>query len=231
MKKLSLILLLFGLAVTMTAQTTPKKDWAKYEKYAAANEVILQAIAADPDAAPKVVFMGNSITELWFKHRPSFFEENDYAARGISGQTTYQMLARFQRDVVDLHPEAVVILAGINDIAENSGPISIDNIVGNIKSMCDIAWANGIQPILCSVLPCDYLSWRKDLTPAQDVVDLNTKILALAQSEGIAYVDYYTALDNGQGGLGPEHSGDRCHPNEAGYQIMENIIQSFLRRL
>lgn len=227
----SLVLSLFCLSIGLMAQNPPKKDWAKYEKYAAANERLLEAMASDPEAAPKVVFMGNSITELWFKHRPSFFEENDYAARGISGQTTYQMLARFQRDVVDLHPEAVVILAGINDIAENSGPISIDNIVGNIKSMCDIAWANGIQPILCSVLPCDYLSWRKDLTPAQDVVDLNTKILALAQSEGIAYVDYYTALDNGQGGLGPEHSGDRCHPNEAGYQIMENIIQSFLRRL
>lgn len=231
MKKLSLILLLFGLAVTMTAQTTPKKDWAKYEKYAAANERLLEAMASDPEAAPKVVFMGNSITELWFKHRPSFFEENGYAARGISGQTTYQMLARFQRDVVDLHPRVVVILAGINDIAENSGPISLENIVGNIKSMCDIAWANGIQPILCSVLPCDYLSWRKDLTPAQDVVALNQLIQALAEAEGITYVDYYSTLDNGQGGIGPEHSGDRCHPNEAGYQIMENIIQSFLRRL
>lgn len=226
-----LVLFLFCMSIGLVAQNPPKKDWAKYEKYSAANEVILQAIAADPDAAPKAVFMGNSITELWAKHRASFFADNGYVPRGISGQTTYQMLARFQRDVVDLHPEAVVILAGINDIAENSGPISIDNIVGNIKSMCDIAWANGIQPILCSVLPCDYLSWRKDLTPAQDVVDLNTKILALAQSEGIAYVDYYTALDNGQGGLGPEHSGDRCHPNEAGYQIMENIIQAFLMRL
>ena len=230
MMRVNLLLTFFFVSLTLVAQA-PKKDWAKYEKYAAANEVILQAIAADPDAAPKAVFMGNSITELWAKHRASFFADNGYVPRGISGQTTYQMLARFQRDVVDLHPEAVVILAGINDIAENSGPISIDNIVGNIKSMCDIAWANGIQPILCSVLPCDYLSWRKDLTPAQDVVDLNTKIFALAQSEGIAYVDYYTALDNGQGGLGPEHSGDRCHPNEAGYQIMENIIQSFLRRL
>ena len=218
-------------SLSLLAQATPKKDWAKYEKYAEANSLILRAMEIDSSAAPKVVFMGNSITELWAKHRPTFFTENSYAARGISGQTNYQMLARFQRDVVDLQPQAVVILAGINDLAENSGPIALENIAGNIKSMCDIAWANGIQPILCSVLPCDYLSWRKDLTPAQDVVALNLLIQALAEAEGIAYVDYYSRLDNGVGGLGPEHSDDRCHPNEAGYQIMENIIQSFLMRL
>ena len=136
--RVSLLLTFLFASLTLVAQA-PKKDWAKYEKYAAANDVILQAIAADPDAAPKAVFMGNSITELWAKHRASFFADNGYVPRGISGQTTYQMLARFQRDVVDLHPEAVVILAGINDIAENSGPISLENIVGNIKSMCDIA--------------------------------------------------------------------------------------------
>ncbi len=197
------------------------KDWAQYGVYKAANEAITET--------PGVVFMGNSITENWLKFRPEFFSSHNFAARGISGQTTYQMLARFQRDVVDLKPKKVVILAGTNDIAENCGPISLENIVGNIKSMCDIAKANKIKPIICSVIPCDRFVWRKDLKPAPVVKQLNQMLKALAQQQKIQFVDYHSALDNGEGGLSPELSKDGCHPLVAGYEIMEEIILKALK--
>ncbi len=199
------------------------KDWALYSRYAEANDTIT--------VAPKAVFMGNSITENWLKFHPDFFSSHGYAARGISGQTTYHMLARFHSDVVALKPKAVVILSGINDIARNSGIISLENIMGNIISMCDIARANGIVPILCSILPADRFSWRPDLKPAPLVVELNGMIKAYAQEAGLEYVDYYTSLADENGALKEGLSKDHCHPYPEVYVPMEETIVKAIEKV
>ncbi len=204
-------------SVASFAQSKDKdKDWALYSRYQPANDTIT--------VAPVAVFMGNSITENWLKFHPEFFRKNSFAARGISGQTTYQMLARFHNDVVALNPKAVVILSGINDIARNSGYITLENIMGNIISMCDIARANGIVPVLCSILPCDRFSWRKDLEPAPLVVEMNKLIKAYADEQGFEYVDYYTPMADENGALREGLSKDRCHPYPEAYVPMEEAV-------
>ena len=199
------------------------KDWALYGRYSGANDTIT--------VAPTAVFMGNSITQNWFKCHPDFFRKNNYAARGISGQTTYQMLARFHSDVVALQPQVVVILSGINDIARNQGIISLENIMGNIISMCDIARANGIVPVLCSLLPCDYFVWRKDLAPAAEVVKLNGLIKEYADAKGLEYVDYYTSMADGNGAMKEGLSDDRCHPLPHAYDSMEEKVVSSINKV
>ena len=220
---MSFAMFLLMLPVFSIAQVQEDKDWAKYGRYAEANDTIT--------VAPKAVFMGNSITFNWYKHRPEFFKNNNYAGRGISGQTTYQMLARFHNDVVALKPKAVVILSGINDIARNSGYISVENIMGNIISMCDIARANGIVPILCSVLPCDWFSWRKDLKPAPMVKELNKLIKAYADENKLEYVDYYTPMADENGALKEGLSNDRCHPYPQAYAPMEEAVKASIDKV
>ncbi len=213
----SLALMLSMCSVLSFAQNNDKdKDWALYSRYKGANDTIT--------VNPVAVFMGNSITENWLKFHPEFFQKNSFAARGISGQTTYQMLARFHNDVVALNPKAVVILSGINDIARNSGYITLENIMGNIISMCDIARANGIVPVLCSILPCDRFSWRKDLEPAPLVVEMNKMIKAYADEHGFEYVDYYTPMADEKGALREGLSKDRCHPYPDAYLPMEEAV-------
>lgn len=218
-----LVLLFVFIQHMCIAQSKAGKQWAQYDRYVLENK----AISKSPD----VVFIGNSITYNWAKLVPEFFERNNYLGRGISGQTTEQILARFRQDVVSLSPKVVVILTGINDIAQNNGPISNENILGNIKSMCDIAKANGIIPVLCSILPCDYLSWRKDLHPAEKVIEINKMISSYAKSEKIRYVDYYSSMATTNGALNPDYTEDRCHPTVAGYKIMMPIIQRILNEL
>ena len=213
-------LFMFGGPVAQSSHKG-KKQWAQYNRYETVNKKMTQA--------PDVVFMGNSITDNWAKFVPQFFTDNNYAGRGISGQTTDQMLARFQQDVVELHPKVVVILAGINDIAQNNGPISNEAILGNIKSMCDIARANDIEPVLCSILPCDYFVWRKTIKPAPIVMEMNKLIKDYAQAKGYAYVDYYTPLATADGALKPQYTKDRCHPTVAGYEVMMPIVQNVLK--
>lgn len=197
-------------------------DWAKYSRYWLKNEAV--------EAKPKAVFMGNSITDMWESKHPQFFIDNNFLGRGISGQTTYQMLARMQRDVVDLAPEYLFILAGINDIAENSGYIRLLDVMKNIKSMCEIAKANGIIPVVCSVIPCDRLNWRKDLKPAESVKELNRLLKEYTASASVYYLDYYTLMDNGKGGLSIENAADGCHPTLQGYSIMEKAVLDFLNK-
>ncbi len=203
-------------AILISAMASAQNDWAKFNRYAAANDTV--------KTAPTAVLMGDSITDNWAKFRPEFFSGNNYIGRGISGQTTAHMLCRFQNDVVALNPKVVVILGGTNDIAQNPGWTTLENVVSQIKSMCDIAKANKITPIICSVLPCDRFSWRKDLKPAPEVVKLNKMLKELADSEKIMFVDYYASLDNGEGGLPAEYSKDGCHPLVSGYEIMEEIL-------
>ena len=213
MKQLFLLLAL-SLVVCANAQ---QKDWAGFDRYAEANAKI--------SASPDVVFMGNSITDKWARMDPEFFTRNNFVGRGISGQTSSEMLVRFRRDVIDLHPKVVVILSGTNDVAQNNGYIAPENTLGNIVSMCELAKANGIKVILCSVTPTSVFSWRKDMKPAQKIRDLNKLIKAYAEANGIYYLDYYPKLTDEKGGLPQKWSYDTCHPNLVCYrQIMEPMV-------
>jgi lysophospholipase L1-like esterase len=192
------------------------QDWAKFGRYEQAN--------AEVTTKPKAVFMGDSITDGWAKLDQDFFKENNFIGRGISGQTTSHMLVRFRRDVVDHSPKYVVILAGTNDIAKNNGDISLENILGNIISMCDIAKANKITPVICSVLPADHYRWRPGIEPAQDIIRLNQMLKEYADSHRIRYVDYHSVLADENGALPAVHAEDGVHPNLNCYKIMEKIV-------
>ena len=197
-------------------------DWAHLKKYEKDNMEI--KVIDDPN---RVVFMGNSITEGWLYFNKSFFIENPFINRGIGGQTTPQMLIRFKPDVVNLNPKAVVILAGINDIAGNTGPVTIENIAENIFSMAEIALANNIKVFICSVLPAADFPWSPGKNPAEKVIKLNSLLKDYCNKNKLTYVDYYSAMDNGKGGLKvPEHTAadDLVHPNKAGYAVMEGVI-------
>jgi lysophospholipase L1-like esterase len=172
-----------------------------------------------------VVFMGNSITDGWINARPDFFSKNNYLDRGISGQTTPQMLIRFRQDVIDLHPKVVVILAGINDIAGNTGPSSLVMIEDNLASMAQLAKANGIKVVMCSVLPAYSFPWRQGIDPVQKIIDLNKWIKHFAEKNNFVYVDYYDAMVDERKGLPASLSKDGVHPNVAGYEIMEPLAQ------
>jgi len=198
-----------------------KNDWAQLSRFQSSNSRI-KRITSDENI---VVFMGDSITEGWRSYSPDFFEENPYINRGISGQTTPQMLIRFRQDVVDLQPRAVVILAGINDIAGNTGPSTPEMIQNNIASMVDIAQANDIVVILTSILPAAKFSWRPEVDPADQVIAMNQWLKTYAQNNGCIYVDYFSAMvDNDGKGMRRELTNDAVHPNKAGYNIMEPMI-------
>ena len=200
-------------------------DWAQYRNYEKDNGQVADA---------KVVFMGNSITSNWYRFHPEFFQENKgYLCRGISGQVTAQMLARFRSDVINLHPETVVILAGTNDLAMNQGFVSIEHIFENIVSMVELARHNGINVVLCSLLPAERYGWSWEVKP-EDVVKniraLNDKIRRYAQENKIAYADYYSAMADEHCALKKEYQQDAVHPNKEGYLVMEHIIQKILQQ-
>ena len=215
MKKTLLIAISMLIGIMADAQ-----DWAKFYRYSEANDTV--------KTAPRAVFMGDSITDNWAKRDMDFFTSNNYVGRGISGQTTSHMLVRFRRDVVDLKPKYVVILAGTNDIALNNGEITLENILGNIISMCDIAKANKIKPVLCSVLPAAKYRWRPQLTPAEDIVKLNEMIMEYAKSAKIPYVDYHSMLKDENNGLPEKHAKDGVHPEIECYKLMEEMIVKYL---
>ncbi len=225
-----LITLLMALPVTsLFAQKPDKDDWPNLKRYREANSQLPELGKREK----RVVFMGNSITDNWAKFHPEFFNENGFVGRGISGQTTPQMLIRFRQDVVNNNPAAVVILAGTNDIAGNTGYSSLEMIMDNLKGMCEIAKANKIKPILCSVLPAYQYSWKKSVKPNELIPQLNAMIKEYAQKNKITYVDFFTPLvDNTPGnenGLPLKYSKDGVHPNMEGYKIMEEIILKVLK--
>ena len=215
MKKYIVLALTAIICLTSHAQSK-KEDWAQFYRYEKANKFI----TTRPDA----VFMGNSITDFWAKMDSAFFNEHNFVGRGISGQTTSEMLVRFRQDVINLNPKSVIILAGINDIAENNKKITLENILGNIISMAELAKCHDIKVVLCSVLPCDRFSWRPEMQPAKKVVELNKMIRNYAAENGITYVDYYSALATPEGAIKPEYSNDGCHPTLPAYKIMEDIL-------
>ena len=205
----------FLLCLSMLAFTpimAQHRDWANFGRYAEANK----AIAERPDA----VFMGNSITELWAQYDPDFFAKNNFVGRGISGQTTSEMLVRFRQDVIALNPRVVVIMAGINDIAQNNGYIAHENILENIISMCELAEAHDIKVILCSVTPCVQFRWRQELKPAEPIRSLNKMIRAYAEQNKIFYLDYHSALTTDEGGLPEKWTFDGCHLNLECYRAI-----------
>lgn len=211
MKKIATIIICLFCISTAYAQ-----DWAQFNRYAEANKEV--------STRPAAVLMGDSITDGWASSDPGFFSENNFIGRGISGQTTSHMLVRFRRDVVDHSPKYVVILAGTNDIALNNGEISLENTLGNIISMCEIAEANGIKPVICSVLPADRFYWRPGVKPADDIVRLNEMLKEYAEAERYKYVDYHSILKDENNALPKIHAEDGVHPNLDCYKIMEQIL-------
>jgi lysophospholipase L1-like esterase len=196
-------------------------DWADLNRYKEDN---LMVGLPDPDEH-RIVFMGNSITQGWGEVDPDFFIGKSYINRGISGQTTPQMLLRFRQDVVNLNPKVVVILAGTNDIAGNTGPSTLEMIEDNIASMVEIAKANNINVLLCSVLPAYDYPWKPGLEPSQKIVDLNKWIKDYAEKNVIIYIDYFTPMADERNGLKKEYSEDGVHPNLVGYKEMEPLVE------
>ena len=198
-----------------------RNDWANLQRYRAANAELPPPASGEN----RVVFYGNSITDGWAKSFPTMFPGKPYVGRGISGQTTPQMLVRFRQDVVALRPKVVVILAGTNDIAGNTGPSSLEMIEDNLASMTEIAKANGIRVVLSSVLPVYDYPWKPGLQPAPKIIALNDWMKRYAASAGAIYLDYHSAMKDARDGLPPELATDGVHPTEAGYRIMARLAE------
>lgn len=204
-----------------------KTDWANISKYSKEN----QSLQIPLKNENRVVFMGNSITEGWKNNDPDFFSKNNYINRGIGGQTTSQMLIRFRPDVIDLKPKLVVILAGINDIAQNNGPIEMKDIFGNIVSMVELAKAHNIKVILSSVLPANDFPWKKGIEPAEKVIELNAMLEKYCLDNKITFVNYYPKMVDSQKGLDKKYTNDGVHPTLAGYKIMEPLLQEAILKV
>ena len=199
-------------------------DWPYLCRYREANQ------ALDPNVQPDVVFMGDSITEGWVNVDPSFFSKVQIG-RGIGGQTTPQMVARFYHDVVALHPKAVHIMAGTNDVAGNTGNSSIDQIQNNIKAMVDLALANNIKVILASILPADHFFWSPTVKPVAQILALNNWLQGYAKQRGLIYVDYYSAMVNEEGGLAATLARDGVHPTAEGYAVMRPLAELAIKQV
>ena len=177
----------------------------------------------------RVVFFGDSITYGWARDK-SFFPGKNYIGRGIGGQTTMQMLIRFRADVIDLHPKIVVILAGTNDIAQNSGAESPKLIQDDLQSMAELAVANHITPILSSILPTNEYPWRKGLQPGTKVIEMNKWIESYCQQNHIVFLNYYPAMVDDTQGMRAELTIDGVHPNPAGYALMAPLAEAAIQK-
>lgn len=200
-------------------------DWPQLSRYRQDNA------ALPPHEPGRVVFIGDSITDGWGRSEGTvFFPGKPYVNRGISGQTTAQMLVRFRQDVIALNPEVVVILAGTNDIAGNTGAATLEMIEDNLRSMTQLAQANGIRVVLASVLPASSYWWRPGYRPAARIRALNQRIEVYAREAGAVYLDYHAAMRNAEGGLDAELAGDGVHPSPAGYAVMQPLAQRAIER-
>ena len=191
-----------------------------------------EANAALPAASgPRVVLYGDSITDGWARQRPEFFASTGFVGRGISGEETAQMLLRFRADVIGIGASTMVLLAGINDIAQNMGDPYVEDVTyANLLSMVDLCWQNGIRPVICSVLPSYHLRWREEVTDTYEkVLSLNTRLQAYCERHGITYVDYGSVLAGPDGKIQADYSGDTVHPNAAGYERMEKLLLETLK--
>lgn len=215
------LLLIFGICSLYSCKQSvaqEAQDWPNLAKYSEANSKLDHSTMNNQ----RIVFMGNSITEGWGER--DFFKNPNYINRGIGGQTTPQMLVRFRQDVVDLKPKAVIILAGINDIAGNTGPSTIKMISDNINSMTEIALANNIEVVLCSTLPAYDFPWSPGKEPAPKVIALNKMIKAFANQKDVHYLDYYSAMVDERQGMQKKFSYDEVHCTPEGYEMMEKLV-------
>ena len=213
-----LVLLLFMNGITMT------QDWANLNKYKKQNS----KLGPPKINGNRIVFMGNSITESWSELYPEYFFEKDYINRGIGGQTTPQMLIRFRADVIDLKPKIVVILAGTNDIAGNTGPATVKMITDNIISMAVLARSNRIHVILSSILPAADYPWNAGLNPPEKIKAVNYVLKKYAERNGTTYLDYYSSMVTSDKGLKKEYTYDGVHPNRSGYELMSKLADQII---
>lgn len=198
------------------------------DRYAEANA----ALPAPAKGEKRVVFIGNSITDGWPNAHPDFFKSNNYVGRGISGQTSPQLLSRFRQDVLNLKPVAVLINIGTNDVAQNTGPYNEEFTLGNIMSMAELADANGIKVILSSVTPAGEYPWRKEIKDVpQKIMSLNAKIKAYAKEKGFSYIDYFSVMCDENNALKSNLGTDGVHPNEEGYKIMEATAKKVIDKV
>jgi lysophospholipase L1-like esterase len=197
------------------------QDWPDLGRYRAANAALPPPAAGEN----RVVFMGDSITDAWGRSTGIFFPGEPYINRGISGQTTPQMLVRFWPDVIALQPKVVVILAGTNDIAGNTGPSTPEMIQENFMAMADLATANGIRVVLASILPAADYPWRPGIDPKPVIRGLNAWMRAYCAQKGYVYLDYYSSMVNAGQGMKSELTIDGVHPNAAGYAVMSPLAE------
>ncbi len=207
-------------------ENTLAQDWANLDRYKDENT----EIGSPSKSEERVVFMGNSITEGWKLVSPGFFSGRQYINRGISGQSTPQMLSRFRADVIALRPAVVVILAGTNDIAGNTSPSTLKRIEDNLVSMAAMARGNGIKVILCSVLPVYDFPWYPDSNPDKEIPALNSMIKSYAEKNGVIYLDYFSSMVDERNGLKDEYTYDGIHPNKAGYKVMEPLVEKAIAK-
>lgn len=222
LKSLSVIFLLSMLMIDLS----PAQDWANLKRFQDEN----LKLKAPEKGENRIVFMGNSITEGWGNTAPEFFKDKPYVNRGISGQTSPQMLVRFRQDVINLKPAVVIILAGTNDIAGNTGPSTLEMITDNIFSMAELAKVNGIKVILSSVLPAFDYPWKQGLKPAEKIVTLNNMIKEYAEINGHVYLDYFTSMADERNGLKAEYTYDGVHPTAAGYKVMAPLAEEAIAK-
>ncbi|HCY73693.1 MAG TPA: acylhydrolase [Rikenellaceae bacterium] len=207
-----------ALSISKHNPTTP--DWAYTHVYAPLRDTITQR--------PLAIFYGDSITEGWVDDE--FFSSHNSIPMGVSGMTTCQLLCRFRTDVINLKPKYVAIMCGTNDIAQNIGEIELETAAGNIVSMCELARYNGIIPLVCSVTPCTIYRWRMKLgNPTEKIKSFNALLKEYCMQSGVQYVDYYSALDSGDGSLAPDMTRDECHLTPKAYKVMEKVIAPFLK--
>ncbi len=220
-------LTIIGVVVTLfNINVLIAQDWANLEQFRADNAK-LETPSTDED---RVVFMGNSITIGWLHARPEFFEGKPYINRGISGQTTPQMLVRFRQDVINLNPKVVVILAGTNDIAGNTGPSTIEMIMDNIIGMAEMSHANNIKVVLSSTLPAYDYPWKPGMEPANKIIALNKMIKDYANDKGHIYLDYFSVMADERNGLPKIYAEDEVHPTVAGYKVMEPLVEAAISK-
>jgi lysophospholipase L1-like esterase len=196
-------------------------DFYYLKRYAKENAFLTKPFEGEN----RIVFLGDSITEFWLDELPSFFEGRSFINRGISGQTTPQMLGRFEQDVISLNPKSLHLLAGTNDIAGNTGDMSLTETVENIRLMIQLAKANNIHVYLGAVLPAEVFSWRPSVRPLNQIIELNKQLQLLTEMEEITFIDYHTAMRNETGALNPDFADDGVHPNTLGYKRMESVFE------
>lgn len=233
MKKFNVFVYFLMLNIILSSANAQNKideswiNWTNFKKYANQN----MEAKSKQKGEIRVVFLGNSIFEGWSSARPDFFNNKPYFNRGISGQVTAQMLLRFQEDVVNLDPDVLVLKAGINDIAENAGPYDQQKTLNNIKSIVQLAKANKIKIVLCSVLPANRFVWRPALTPADKVVELNAALQAYAKQANVLYLDLYAAVVDDKKGMKADYANDGVHPTVEGYKVLEPLVEEAIKRV